>query len=387
MSYSPLLRVALLLVMFIIGCSTDSVISLPVPATLVPVHELPSFTDDLALMGLTEAVEQQLAVLRREGDREALRIGQASYRTERLLASLERFHLLLAEANACLRTAPLPSACHNAWNRQIRDLFLVYRLDAPLLTGYYTPIIEVSTQRSEKYRYPIYRTPDSGVERQFSREAIDFAHQLDGKGYEIYYAADRFDLYVMHIEGGAKVVVHDNGRDYSKYLHYHTDNGQEFTNLGDYLVNQGMLEPSRRSRWDQLAYLNSHPDKAREIFASCPGYVFFKVSDTPPITHTGAPLTENRSLASDPAYYPVKGIISFVVAPLPLLPAEGTPLESNPPEVEYTTMQRFFIDQDIGHHITGPARADLFFGEGPYAVFLGNNFMTQQGTIYLLVLK
>ncbi len=386
MSCTSLLRVAFLLMVFLAGCTTNSAHSLPLPATLVPAEELPSFTDDLELEGLSLAVQRQLAVLRREGDREGLRIGQVSYRTRELRESLERFNLLLSETKSCLKTENLPTHCYDALSKRISEQFLVYLVDASLLTGYYTPTIEVSTKRTKKYRYPIYRTPDSARERRFSRDDIDFEHKLDGKGYEIYYAADRFDLYVIHIEGGARVVVHDNGRRYSKYLHYNADNGQEFTNLGEYMVSQGMLRSNQRSRWDQRAYLERHPEKVRQILTSCPGYVYFKVNDRPAIASTGASLTANRSIASDPSYYAVKGVIAYVLAPIPLLPADKIPPESNPKELDFNIMGRFFIDQDIGHFITGPARADLFFGEGPYAEFLSNNFMTR-GSIYLLISK
>lgn len=386
MRYPPLSRAVLLLAISLLGCSAGSPQSQPVSAALVPTHELPSFSDDLGLEGLSEAVQRQIAVLRGEADRQGVQIGQQRYRTEQLLESLERFGLFLAEAKSCLNTGEAAARCYDALGQRIREQFLVYRLEPSLLTGYYTPTIEVSTRRTKKYRYPIYRTPASESERRLSREDIDFAHKLDGKGYELYYAADLFDLYVMHIEGGAKVVVHDKGRTYTRFLLYNADNGQEFSKLGEYMVQHGMLSPSHHSRWDQRDYLSKHPDKVRQIFASCPGYVFFKDSDTPPIASTGAPLTANRSLASDPAYYPVKGVITYVVATIPEPPPKGTPPESNPNGLEYRTMGRFFIDQDIGHFITGPARADLFFGEGPYAEFLANNFMTR-GRIYLLVSK
>lgn len=385
MPYTLLSQAVLLLLIFIVGCSTHPQ-SLPVIATLVPADEMPSFTDDLGLAGLSVAVQRQLAVLRVEADRQGLQIGEERYHTKQLLESLERFNRLLAEANACLKTGEVPARCNDALGKQIRDQFLVYRVGSSLLTGYYTPTIEVSTKRSEKYRYPIYRTPATESERGLSREAIDFEHKLAGKGYEIYYAADRYDLYVLHIEGGAKVTVHHNGSSYTRYLLYDGDNGREFRHLDEYMVNKGMLRPSQRSRWAQRNYLSANPDKVRRIFSSCPGYVFFKVSDSPPIASTGATLTANRSLASDPAYYPVKGAIAYVVAPIPEPPAHGTPPESNPKGMKYRTMGRFFIDQDIGHFITGPARADLFFGEGPYAEFLANNFMTR-GPIYLLLSK
>ena len=371
--------------MLIVGCSADSYMPVTV-AKLVSPDELPVFTDDLAFEGMSVAIKNQLAVLGKENDRGVLRIGQTSYTTEKLRASLEHFNALISETDECQKEGGTLSQCHDVFAQKIRDQFLVYRLDRALLTAYYTPTIEVSAQRTEKFKYPIYRTPDTMKERHLSRDDIDFGHKLDGKGYELFYAADRFDLYVIDIEGGARIAVNDNGNTSIRYLHYDEDNGKKFTDLSNYMVKEGLLEATDTSRWEQRAVLAAHPDKAREIYASCPGYVFFKVSMAPVVASTGAPLTGNRSMATDPAYYPVKGLIAYVVSPLPLPPPEGTPAESNPRTVRYRTMQRFFIDQDTGNNILGPARADLFFGEGNYAEFLANNLMTK-GTIYLLLLK
>lgn len=386
MPRSLLSTTVLLLAMVIIGCSTDSVQPRHVTATLVPSHELPGFSDDLGLEGLSTAIQRQLALLRKERDREALRIGEHSYRTERLLVSLERFNRLLSATDICLKQGETSANCYDIFSQQVRNQFLVYRISPSLLTAYYTPTIEVSTQPTDRFRYPIYRAPDTDWERRLTREDIDFSDKLKGKGYELFYATDRFDLYVMHVEGGARIIVNDGAQRYVKYLHYNADNGQEFTDIDDYMLKHGLIEPGRQSRFDQRTALQEHPNRVRDVYASCPGYVFFKVSNKPIITHTGISLTDNRSSATDPAYYPVKGIISYVVAPLPVQPPEGTPAESNPKGIERRIMQRFFIDQDIGHHILGPARADLFFGEGSYAEFLSNNFMTR-GTIYLLISK
>jgi len=383
---TSLSRTLLLLAMFIIGCTTDSIQSQPVHAQLVPGDELPSFQDDLQLEGLALAVRRQLAILHKTGNQEALRIGKVSYSSRQLLASLERFNQLIGEAEACKKKSESPTHCMARFGQQIREQFQVYRLEPSLLTAYYTPTIEVSKQRTDQFRYPIYRTPDTTWERHLSRDEIDFEGKLEGKGYELYYAADRFDVYIIHVEGGARIIVNDDGQRYIKYLHYHTDNGQEFSHLYDYMLNHDLLESNNWSRWDQRAALKAHPEVVRKVYASCPGYVFFKVSDKPSITHTGIVLTANRSSATDPAYYPVKGIITYVVSPIPMPPAEGTPSESNPETLHYQTMKRFFIDQDIGNNVTGAARADLFFGEGPYAEFLSNNFMTK-GIIYLLFLK
>lgn len=236
------------------------------------------------------------------------------------------------------------------------------------------------------YRYPIYALPPQQRLRHASRQAIDFGHALAGSGLALFYARDRFDLYVLQIEGGGKIRIHGHGRTRTAYLSYAGDNGRALVPLEDYMEAHGMLSGDDRSRHAQRRYLQRHPGAARRVYSSCPYYVFFRVTREPPLGSAGVPLTPGRSLASDPRYYPLKGLIAFVQAQVPVLPAGSLPLDSNPDHLRHRWLQQFFVDQDEGPEIRGPGRFDLYFGESRQAKFLANNFL-RSGTVYLLVAR
>lgn len=54
--------------------------------------------------------------------------------------------------------------------------------------------------------------------------------------------------------------------------------------------------------------------------------------------------------------------------------------------VQWVPMHRFVVNQDTGGAIKGPGRADIFWGNGPYAEQAAGHFK-QAGDLYFLVLK
>ncbi|MCP3954785.1 MAG: transglycosylase, partial [Desulfobacterales bacterium] len=53
---------------------------------------------------------------------------------------------------------------------------------------------------------------------------------------------------------------------------------------------------------------------------------------------------------------------------------------------KWSDFGRFVLNQDTGGAIRGAGRADLFWGNGPYAE-LAAGYMQHSGTLYFLVLK
>jgi membrane-bound lytic murein transglycosylase A len=260
--------------------------------------------------------------------------------------------------------------------------------ETPLLTAYYTPTIQVSERRNGAYQFPIFGLPPDGL-RRITRNDIDFKNALAGRGLELYYARDRFDAYLLHVEGGGRVLVQDSsgtkpGK--SRYLSYAGNNGLSLRLLEEYMVRHGMLHATDVSRHAQRQYLNAHPQFAEQILSSSPGYVYFRQSQESPEGNAGVPLTPGRSLALDPVHYPATGLVAFVVAPQPIPPGHGVPPESNPRNLRFRTLSRFFVAQDEGPYIRGAARFDLYFGEDDNALFLANNFRTA-GKVFFLMLR
>ncbi len=347
--------------------------------------DLPRFDDDLMFAGLIEALERQQHA---QKSAEKITLGGVEYSAAHVRASGERLRELARVAQACLEQHPSGAAraeCFEAFQVAIASEFVVYTTRAPArFTAYYTPTVEVRRQPNAEFRFPIYRLPDSPRLRQLTRRDIDFRGALENRALELFYGRSRFDLYVLHVEGGGRLRIDADGAVQTAYLSYAGDNGRRFRPIERYMVRQRMLREDV-SRFAQREYLRAHPRAAERILASCPWYVFFHETQAPVQGSAGALLTANRSLASDPAHYPVKGVPVFVSAWLPRLPDASIPRESNPTGVTYTHMTRFFVDQDTGPTIKGSERFDLFFGEDEYAEFLANNLQTE-GRVYFLML-
>jgi len=103
-------------------------------------------------------------------------------------------------------------------------------------------------------------------------------------------------------------------------------------------------------------WMDQNPDGAKELRRQNRAYVFFRqvqLSDKDEaVGAQGVPLTPGRSIAVDKALH-VYGTPFFIAGELPI--------ES---EKSKTPFQRLMIAQDTGSAITGPARADLYFGAG-----------------------
>ena len=103
-------------------------------------------------------------------------------------------------------------------------------------------------------------------------------------------------------------------------------------------------------------WMEQNPDGAKELRRQNRSYVFFRevqLSDKDEaVGAQGVPLTPGRSIAVDKSLH-VYGTPFFIEGELPI--------ES---EQSKTPFHRLMIAQDTGSAITGPARADLYFGAG-----------------------
>src|ERR1700761_8299084 len=103
-------------------------------------------------------------------------------------------------------------------------------------------------------------------------------------------------------------------------------------------------------------WMEQNPDGAKELRRQNKSYVFFRevnLSDKDEaVGAQGVPLTPGRSIAVDKSLH-VYGTPFFIEGELPI--------ES---EQSKTPFHRLMIAQDTGSAITGPARADLYFGAG-----------------------
>ena len=336
----------------------------PVPLEQLNPEFVPFFADDLDRMSLKTAVRQSLSALRKRDAAELVVFGNQQLPLGRLRDSLKAF-LTLVETEPELGTALLRN-------------FDIYRVTLPVLfTGYHEPIINGSLVRTGRYRYPLYRRPDDlpslGTSvPYFSRAEIDGRGILNGKGYELFWLDDPIERFFLHIQGSGQIRLPGESR---IRVGYAADNGRPYQSIGRFLLDQGKLRSGEVSTPAIRRYLENHPHERDEILFRNPRYIFFKSVPNGPVGSLGVPLTPGRSLATDPSIYPL-GALAFIHAKKPTLNTEN--------QITWQEFFRFVLLQDSGAAITGPSRADLFWGSAAEAEA---GYMAQQGELYLLVKK
>jgi membrane-bound lytic murein transglycosylase A len=100
--------------------------------------------------------------------------------------------------------------------------------------------------------------------------------------------------------------------------------------------------------------------------------------DKEPLGSLGVPVTEGRSLATDPNYFP-EGALAFIRLHKPVFDAEDNILQR-------ISFSRFVLSQDKGSAIKGPGRVDLFCGFGAKAEATAGT-LKEKGELYLLLKK
>jgi membrane-bound lytic murein transglycosylase A len=126
------------------------------------------------------------------------------------------------------------------------------------------------------------------------------------------------------------------------------------------------------------AYLDAYPERMQDIFNHNPSYVFFIARKNGPFGYLNVRLTPGRSIATDRRLFPP--------AALAMVQTEKPEIDHNGNIVRWIPFSRFTLNQDTGGAINGPGRADIFWGNGPYAEITAGH-LQHQGSFYFFVLK
>ena len=249
------------------------------------------------------------------------------------------------------------------------------------VTGYYEPIVEGSRTQNEVYNVPVYRRPSNLFVRGVKPGAVGLPNKgevfrkigrrklvpyydraeiedgaIDGRGLEICWLKDQTDLLFTQIQGSARVQLDDGS---TVRINYDAHNGYPYTPVGRILIERGIIPRELMSMHRIREWMEQNPNDANELRRQNRSYVFFRevqLSDKDEaVGAQGVPLTPGRSIAVDKSLH-VYGTPFFIEGELPI--------ES---ELAKTPFHRLMIAQDTGSAITGPARADLYFGAGPEA--------------------
>jgi membrane-bound lytic murein transglycosylase A len=150
-------------------------------------------------------------------------------------------------------------------------------------------------------------------------------------------------------------------------------NGRTYRSIGKLMVDAGKVPLQTASLQTLQEYLRAHPQERDAILFANERYIFFRPVPVGPIGSFGVPLTPGRSIAVDPAMYPLGGL-AWIHTQRPEDEGDNVPL------------QRFVCAQDAGAAIAGPGRIDVFWGAGAEAARIAGP-MRSPGEIYLLLAR
>ena len=253
--------------------------------------------------------------------------------------------------------------------------------DDGFVTGYYEPVLDGSRTQTDVYNVPVYRRPSNlfvrGVKQSASglpnkgqvfrkigrRKLVPYYDRAEiedgaiaGRGLELCWLKDQTDLLFTQIQGSARVRLEDGS---TMRINYDAHNGYPYTPVGRILIERNIIPKDQMSMQRIREWMDQNPDGANELRRQNRSYVFFRevqLSDKDEaVGAQGVPLTPGRSIAVDKSLH-VYGTPFFIEGELPI--------ES---ERSKTPFRRLMIAQDTGSAITGPARADLYFGAGAEA--------------------
>jgi membrane-bound lytic murein transglycosylase A len=249
---------------------------------------------------------------------------------------------------------------------------------AGFVTGYYEPVIDGSRTQTDVYNVPVYRRPSNLFVRGYSQDAPDLPNKgpvyrkigrrklvpyydraqiedgaIAGRGLEICWLKSQTDLLFSQIQGSARVKLEDGA---TIRINYDAHNGYPYTPVGRILIDRGIIPKEEMSMQRIREWMEQNPDGAKELRRQNRAYVFFRVvhlsDQDEAVGAQGVPLTPGRSIAVDKTLH-VYGTPFFIEGELPIESAQAK-----------TPFHRLMIAQDTGSAITGPARADLYFGAG-----------------------
>jgi membrane-bound lytic murein transglycosylase A len=258
---------------------------------------------------------------------------------------------------------------------ELERRFVVYRATAApsvLFTGYYLPVVEARAAADARFRIPVLGRPPDLVTASPSELGADCAQgvtvsgRLEGGRLVPYparaeieagvlrnapvlaWVSDPVAYFFLQIQGTGRLAFPDAS---TRLIGYAGSNGRPYVSIGKMLVAEGQLALEDASMQGIRRWVADHPDQRERVLHANPRYVFFRPLASAALGSLGVPVTGGRTIATDPAVYPV-GALAFARVPA-APPADG--------------IDRLVVNQDTGAAIRGPGHVDVFFGEGAEA--------------------
>ncbi|HPD57418.1 MAG TPA: MltA domain-containing protein [Smithellaceae bacterium] len=348
------------------------------------------FADDLDFALLEAAIERSINYYENAGSQKIYQIAGRQVDAAKLKETLIAFNEVIRQP---LTTEEL--------KQKICADFDVYATTGSdtdkkaLFTGYYEPLLAGSLTPTERYRYPLYRPPPDLIARKeamgenvigrvengdfvayYSRGEIDIDGVLRGKGLELIWVDDAVELFTLHVQGSGKIRLED-GRLLT--VTYAQNNGRPFRSVTRHMLDTGRISGREASYLNFKNFLKRHSDEELfRILSHNERYIFFRFTDGEPVGSLGEPVTPDRTIATDPDYFP-EGALAFIRLRKPVFDEGGNIARRIP-------FARFVLSQDKGSAIKGPGRVDLFCGFGEKARATAGS-LKEHGELYLLIKK
>lgn len=382
-----------------VSFTTGAPTAKPVSLRLLAESELPRFEDSFkSHAGLVKAAKKSLKYLEKQTGR--FRIADRDYAPGILIDSIAEL-LVLLDKN-------LGPDDFNAEIRKNFDVFQSVGLDGAgkvVFSSYYQPVLEASLKKSPKYQYPLYRRPpdmvnidlsefdkkyngetlvgrvtkDKTLVPYYNRDHIDSHKALAGKGNEIAWLKDKFDVLDLHIQGSGILKLAGGKEVLAQFA---ATSAHPYNSAAQLLVKSGAIARDEITHDKVRAYFRAHPESQDWVMGSNPRYTFFKLAPLPedgePFGTINESLSPARSIAIDPGIIPL-GAIAFFSTTSPQADKEGRLLGMFP-------TSRFALCMDTGGAIKGPGRVDIYAGHGPQAATTARG-QWNDGQLYILIKK
>lgn len=342
-----------------------------------------NFADDLGTDSLELAIERSINYYENAGRDKVYHVADRLVTSQQLKETLVSFRTILRQTGN-----------KNELNKKIAAEFNVYRVAGSgsnsnaLFTGYYEPLLEGSLERTEKYKYPLYRVPPDLIKKDnqigrmkddkfvpyYSRREIDVDGVLQGKNLELIWVSDPVELFSLHIQGSGKIKL-ENGD--LRTVGFAQSNGRPFRSVTKFMLESGKINSSEASYRHE--FLRGKSDQEiYDVLSHNERYTFFRFLDKEPVGSLGEPVTPGRTIATDPDFFP-EGALAFIRLRKPVFDENGKIKD----KVDFS---RFVLNQDKGSAIMGPGRVDLFCGFGIEAENMAGT-LKENGELYLLLKK
>jgi membrane-bound lytic murein transglycosylase A len=247
-----------------------------------------------------------------------------------------------------------------------------------LFTGYYTPIFDGSSLRTDRFKYPLYKQPadllkgpdgtilgqrgSDGQIRQYpSRADIQKSNILAGN--ELVWLSDPFEVYIAHVQGSVKIRMPGGQIETVGYVAH---NGWEYQGIVQKMIADGKLSDKSINLRAMIDYFKAHPDEVDMYVNKNPRFVFFTSGKGDPRGSLNEPVIPFRTIATDKTIYP-RAMFAFISAGL------DRPVG-------------FALDQDTGGAIRAAGRCDVYMGTGDEAGELAGGTY-REGKLYYLFIK